>query len=105
MNLNENQKEMAKKLGVTAAYLSAVEKDKNNIPGDWYEKLIIIYNLSQKEIRELNKSIIGSRKNISVEELSSEDRNLIFTLVQYLSNENENDKDNIRTVIKKLTKT
>lgn len=102
MNLNEKQKDMAKKLGVTAAYLSAVEKDKNNIPAEWHERIIEIYNLDKEEINALNKAIIGSRKNISIEEMNSQDRNFVFSFVQYFSCLNESEKEKIKSLINTL---
>lgn len=102
MNLNEKQKDMAKKLGVTAAYLSAVEKDKNNIPTEWCERIIEIYNLDKEEITALNKAIIGSRKNISIEEMNSEDRNFVFLFIQYFSDLNESEKEKVKSLINTL---
>lgn len=46
-------KSMAEKLEMTSSYLSAIECGKRNIPADLIEKLVLIYNLSESEEKEL----------------------------------------------------
>ena len=43
-------KEMADKLGVTSAYLSAVEVGKRNVPEEWIDKITSIYGLAANEV-------------------------------------------------------
>ena len=47
-------RDMAKNLGVSSAYLSAVETGKRKIPADWCKKIISIYELSPNAIQDLN---------------------------------------------------
>lgn len=46
-------KEMANKLGVTSAYLSAVEVGKRSVPEDWINKIAVIYGLAAEEVMQL----------------------------------------------------
>ncbi|HJA81040.1 MAG TPA: helix-turn-helix domain-containing protein [Candidatus Mediterraneibacter intestinipullorum] len=57
LRIEENQrlKDMADKLGVTAAYLSAVENGKRRVPDSWIATLTDEYGLSPEEERELQK--------------------------------------------------
>lgn len=49
-------KEMAEKLGVTSAYLSAVEVGKRNVPEEWIERITNIYELANDEVRQLRSA-------------------------------------------------
>lgn len=57
---NEKLRDMATKLGVSSAFLSAVENGKKKAPSSWKKKLSSIYSLSSDQIEELNESIIES---------------------------------------------
>ena len=53
-------------LGVTCAYISSVECGKRAVPSDWKDKIIEHYNLNEKEIGELDESIIKSATSIKL---------------------------------------
>lgn len=61
----ENLKEMAENLGVSSAFLSAVENGKKQVPKTWYEKISSIYELALKEKEKL-KNAIEESKNMLV---------------------------------------
>jgi len=46
-------RDMAKKLGVSSAYLSAVETGKRKIPADWCQKIVSLYKLPHGIAQEL----------------------------------------------------
>lgn len=46
-------KDMAKKLGVSSAYLSAVETGKRKVPSDWVPKVAALYTLDRESKDEL----------------------------------------------------
>lgn len=52
----ELMKNMASRLGVTVAYLSAVEIGKRAVPEAWLEKIEESYNLSKQEVQEMKKA-------------------------------------------------
>ena len=51
---------MAINLGVSSAFLSAVENGKKKTPSRWVKKLSVLYSLSSEQIEELKESIIES---------------------------------------------
>lgn len=51
IDCDEILKDMTEKLNVSAAYLSAVEMGKRNIPEHWVNKIAEFYNLSKDEKR------------------------------------------------------
>lgn len=66
-------KQMADSLGVSSAFLSAVEHGKKKIPQTWSQKIASLYHLSLKEESEMNEAILASRKTILINlEKSSE---------------------------------
>lgn len=50
---SETQLDMAKKLGVTASYLSAVELGKREVPPEWIHSLSSLYELTPSQKVEL----------------------------------------------------
>ena len=59
-------RDMARNLGVSSAFLSAVENGKKNIPATWLPRLAERYSLSSAQIEELNEAIIESRDTVEV---------------------------------------
>lgn len=53
-------KTMAEKLGVTSAFLSAVENGKKKMPLSWYEKLPLLYTFSEQQQDALKKAVMES---------------------------------------------
>lgn len=53
-------KDMAKNLGVSSAFLSAVENGKKKMPTAWEAKLQEIYNLTSEQMTELRDAVMES---------------------------------------------
>lgn len=53
--------DMAKLLGTSTPFLSAVENGKKNIPADWAQKISNLYDLSCEEQKQLRNAIEESR--------------------------------------------
>lgn len=47
---------MAKKLGISAAYLSAIENNGREIPNDMIAKIAQVYNLDESQVKELEEA-------------------------------------------------
>lgn len=54
-------------LGVSTAFISSVECGKKNVPDDWVGKIAIHYDLSDKEIGELERAIAKSKKTLKID--------------------------------------
>ncbi len=63
--------DMAKALGTSLPFLSAVENGKKNVPKDWIEKLVEHYQLSNEEQIELKKSIEESKTQMKLNLINS----------------------------------
>ena len=66
IDCGEILKDMAEKLNVSAAYLSAVEMGKRNIPEQWVNKISELYALSVEDKEKLNSAADNSAKSITL---------------------------------------
>ena len=66
IDCDEILKDMAEKLNVSAAYLSAVEMGKRNIPEQWVNKVSELYALSDEDKEKLNSAADNSAKSITL---------------------------------------
>lgn len=99
---NERLKDMAENLGVSSAFLSAVENNKKNVPDSWYSKLQSIYNLSAEEILKIKESALFSRKiiELNLEQASNESRELAVRFARSFNSLDNNTKKEIIKLLK-----
>ena len=64
---NEVLADMAQKLGITSAYLSAIELGKRSIPKNLFVDLIELYSISKEEEVELQKAIDTSVTSVEID--------------------------------------
>jgi len=97
-------KTMADKLGVSSAFLSAVENGKKKMPESWYEKLEVIYSFSDDEKRALHQAVAESSDTVElvIKNASSANRNLAISFArQFDSIDDETSKKIIAILNKK----
>ena len=58
--------DMAKVLGASLPFLSAVENGKKNVPADWIGKITEHYNLTDDEQRDLKEAIEESKTQFKI---------------------------------------
>lgn len=63
---DEILKDMADKLGVTVAYLSAVENGKRAVPDSWVHIIVDKYGLDEEAEFELQKSAYENKTEIKI---------------------------------------
>lgn len=64
---NDSLRTMAKKMDISAAFLSAMEVGRKTIPNDYIERIAKIYNLDKNEIAELEDAINETNQKVSIE--------------------------------------
>lgn len=86
-------RDMADKLGVSSAYLSAVETGKRRIPQDWVSKIASIYSLSCEEQADLQSAADNSvfDVTISLVNASEQKRNAVLSFARALDGLNDED--------------
>lgn len=96
-------KDMADKLGVTSAYLSAVEVGKRNIPKSWPAAIRDHYDLSDEEYNELIAAYNLSQKkiNMAMDSFEDRDKETALAFARDFGSLNEKDKKKIREILLK----
>lgn len=64
---NESLRTMAQNLEISAAFLSAMEVGRKNIPIEYIEKIVTIYNLDDIKKIELENSIYETNNKVQLE--------------------------------------
>lgn len=64
---NDSLRQMAIKLGISAAFLSAMEVGRKQIPLEYIDRIKSIYELTDLEIIELENSIYETNKQLPIE--------------------------------------
>lgn len=95
--------EMANKLKVTPAFLSAVEVGKKNVPNGWKEKIVEIYSLNSTEENQLANAIENSVRQIKFDLYNKreEDRELILSFARKLESMDSKEKNTILNLLKR----
>lgn len=93
--------EMAQKLGVSSAFLSAVEVGKKNIPKNWLEILSEKYNLNDEQKENLSSAIEMSSKLVKIDftNKTTEDKQFILKLAKSVSSIDEATKQRILDIL------
>lgn len=59
--------DIAKLLGVTLPFLSAVENGRKNVPSEWVDKIVEHYSLKEEEVSELLETIEQSKTQMKLD--------------------------------------
>lgn len=102
IDCGEILKDMAEKLNVSAAYLSAVEMGKRNIPEQWINKISDLYNLSEEEKKDLSISADNSAKSITLrlDDISNSQKETAILFAREFENIDDETLDKIKKLLK-----
>ncbi|WP_158935317.1 helix-turn-helix domain-containing protein [Burkholderia sp. S171] len=64
---SELLRDMAVRLQVTSAFLSAVETGRKSIPGEWFSRLVTMYALPKIEAEKLRQAIDESQRSVIID--------------------------------------
>ena len=94
-------RDMAEKLNVSAAYLSAVEMGKRNIPQQWVNRISELYNLSDEDKIKLNNAADNSAKSItlSFENTNSSQKEAAILFARNFENVDNETLDKIKKLL------
>lgn len=81
---NELLYDMAKKLGVSSAFLSKVENGKKKPPKEWREVLIREYHLNEREIHDLDQYMYEAQNydSIDISTMNDSDRMMMLSFAR-----------------------
>ena len=100
---DELLRDMADKLGVTVAYLSAVENGKRRIPDEWIQKISAMYNLSEEKEKKLQEYAYEDKNEIRInmEGITMDQRNLVYSFARRFQNLGTGDIKELQNVLDK----
>lgn len=101
---NETLEDMAGKIGVSKAFLSAVEKGKRKMPEKRLEILVKEYKLSEKEKIDLYKAIEISQDKITISAkgLDDEKRMMLINMKKGLGRLKKEDVNKINKLLEHI---
>ena len=99
-------KDMAEKLGVSSAYLSAVETGKRRIPHGWVARIVELYSLDpqQRELIQQAADNSVSDITISLNGASSVKRDAVLSFARALDGLSDEELTRIMSTMKKKSK-
>lgn len=93
--------DMAKRLGVSSAFLSSVENGRAKPPVGWGRILASEYQLNAEQICELKECIKEARETvIRVVDLSQNDRDMMFAFARQLDGLSDEEKDKWKKMLR-----
>lgn len=103
LSKGEILKDMAENMGVSSAFLSAVENGKKKMPESWNEKLKDFYKLTEQQQEELRTAVIESSEKIelSIKNVSKENRELAICLARHFDSLDEETSKQIFDLLKR----
>lgn len=103
LDRDELLKDMAQKLGVTVAYLSAVENGNRKIPESWLSILSKEYQMCDEEVEKLQRLAYAERSQISidVENVGEKEKDLVFSFARKFGDLSAEDRDEIQRILRK----
>lgn len=84
INTGDSLRTMASKLNISAAYLSAIENDKRNVPDGFFDAICGAYQLSDEEKEAVKQAVYGSMDNYRVDlsSISDNKRQVLLSLTK-----------------------
>ena len=91
LNNGEILKTMADKLGVSSAFLSAVENGKKKMPEQWEQKLCMLYDFSQEQKYKLQAAIIDTNHavELNLKNVTQQNRDLAISFARHFESLDE----------------
>lgn len=94
-------KDMAKKLGVTSAYLSAVEVGRRKIPEKWLEMIQHLYNITPNEVEIMYNAYEHSINEVKID-LSNQSPTYKETAMMFARELNNFEEDDVKELLEKM---
>ena len=96
-------RDMADKLGVSSAFLSAVENGKKKMPDAWISKLQEVYSLSPIQVSELKDAAVESSGIVEmrIADTSDETRKLVISFARRFEELDDETVKKLRCILEK----
>ena len=103
LDRDELMKDMARKLGVTVAYLSAVENGTRKFPDAWIQIIASEYELEEKDVEKLQNLAFNERDsiNINIKNANNQERDLAYSFARRFHELSEDDIFALEKILKR----
>lgn len=93
--------DMAKKLEVSAAFLSSVENGKKRPPAIWEEKILSLYPMDETQKKEWNRVFFYAlnSKELDMGQFDKETKDFMLEFARKVDNLSQNDTEKIRKIL------
>lgn len=100
---NELMADMASNLGVSTAFLSAVEHGRKKVPDGWVDMISEIYNIDEVTTRKIKNAALESIKQvrINLEDKSDSEKELVVAFARSFEKMTEEDKERLLELLRK----
>lgn len=101
LDRDELLRDMADKLDVTVAYLSAVENGKRKVPDEWIPKIVDLYELDDDVAEKLQKFAYEERNDLklNLSNITSEQRELAYSFARRFKNLSSSDVIEMKKIL------
>lgn len=102
-NRKENLDMMSKKMDVSISFLSSLESGKKQIPKDFADRLVLVYELDEiQRMRLINAIELSNNKSIiKLNNLSPIKKNLVLNIARNIDKMSEEQAEEMLKIIKK----
>lgn len=96
-------KDMAEALGVSSAFLSAVENGKKKMPESWMEKLKVIYSFTAEQSEQLQAAVIDTNNvvELSLQNATPDSRALAISFAREFNSLDDETSRKIFEILKR----
>lgn len=100
---DELLRDMACKLEVTVAYLSAVENGKRKVPDKWIAQIADLYELTDEEIESLQRAAYAKRSDLklNLSDATQDQRELAYSFARRFQSLDSHDIREIQKFLEK----
>ena len=95
--------DMARKLGVSSAFLSQIENGGKKPPKNWEEDFLAVYELDKNQEQEFRDCVFEAvnSKSIDLSSYSQNDRDMMLSFARKLNTINDEQKERLRNILNK----
>lgn len=99
---DERLSDMAKKLEVSASYLSTVENQKRRMNDKLFEKIVDVYKLDAKDEKKLDllRNLASKEFNVSLDEMEDEKKEAVVKFLSSVDDLSKEDLEKINLLLK-----
>ena len=98
LDKGEILKDMAKRLGISSAFLSAVENGRKNVPEKWIDQIIEFYQLDEEGQKKLKQAYFETKDSAAIFGLENMAKSVSYTHLSFRQNWTGKRQEQVRRI-------